>query len=208
MFELDPKDVTVVNLEIGVNIYTQLHWLAKAKDICSNILFFNPPTKRSARDVKEYKDFGFSWCAIHEQYWLKIYDKLPKSHEKIDDIIRLEKKHKKSKSLKKLGVMNLESLLDQQVLLNLNNDLMKTLEKLIIYQKELDYCEGLPEDTKSFLLHYRKAEAWAAAYLEDKNALFKKVKMEYNSIVKRYCSFNLKEELLKEAKRLLFEVKH
>ena len=206
MFALDPKDVNVVNLEVGVNVYTLPQWLATAKDICSIILYFNPPSKRSARDVKEYKGFGFSWCAMHEQFWLKIYDKLPILGEKTRDIIRLEKKHKKRGPLKKLGVTNLESLLDQAVLVKLNKNLIKTLGKLIIYQGELDDCESLPEEVKTFLLHYRKAEAWTAVYRADK-ALFKKVKLKYYSILKRYTSFNLKEELLKEAARLLFEIK-
>lgn len=205
LFALDASVVEVVNLEIGINVDTRSSWFATAKDICSNILYFNPPSKRSARDIKEYKNYGFSWCAMHEQFWLKIYDKLPKFSKKLKDILRLEKKHKKSGPLKKLGVINLQSLLDQQVLLNLNNDLIKSLEKLIIFQKELDYCKGLPDDVKTFLLHYRKAEAWASLYLADKT-MFKTVKKEYHTVLKKHCSFNLKEVLLNEAKELLFEM--
>lgn len=204
-FALDPDVVSVVNLEVGINVPTLAYWLATARKICHNILFFNPPSPCCGKDIKQYKKFGFGWCTLHDEYWIKIYDKLPKFSEKVDDIIRLEKKHKKSKPLKKLGVHTLADLLKEEVHVTLIDNLLKSLNKLIIYQGELERCDGLTEADKDFLLKYKKDEAWDIAYSEDKKRLFKEVKKTYNQLIQKYCFFDLKVLLLNEAKRLLYQ---
>ena len=204
-FALDPDTVSVVNLEVGVNVPTLAYWLANARKICYKILFFNPPSPRSEKDRIEYRNFGIGWCTMHDEYWIKIYDKLPKFSIKVDDIIRLEKKHKKSKPLKKLGVHTLADLLKEEVHMSLIDNLMNSLNKLIIYQDELEHCSGLTEADNKFLLKYKAAEEWDIVYKEDKKGLFKEVKNTYNQLIKKHCSFNLKTLLLNEAKRLLYQ---
>jgi hypothetical protein len=201
LFNLDPETVKVVNLEVGLNLYIPEAWHTTPQKIACNILYLNPRKKSSKKDTKEYEDFGFSWCSKHDQYWIKIYDKSVQNFLIQEKIIRLEKRHIKSHPLEKHGIFRMSDLLNYEVVESLSNNLVKTLNKLIIYQIELSHLSGINEDDKSFLLQYCKPEAWQEAH-KCRN-LFRSVKPRYLKLVKNHCNYDLKNEIIKEMKSLI-----
>jgi hypothetical protein len=201
LFSLDPETVKVVNLEVGINLYIPDWWHTTPQKIAANILYLNPRKKASKKNIIEFKEFGYSWCSMHNQYWIKIYDKSAQNLLLNERIIRLEKRHIKSNPLQRHGIFRMSDLLSYQVLESLSNDLVKTLKKLIIYQIELNHLATLNEDDKTFLLQYAKPEAWQEAH-KDRN-LFRSVKRKYLKLVKNHCKYNLKDEMIKELNHLI-----
>jgi hypothetical protein len=198
---LDPEMVKVVNLEVGINLYIPDWWVTTPQKIAANILYLNPRKKASKKNILEFKEFGYSWCSMHDQYWIKIYDKSIQNLLQNERIIRLEKRHIKSHPLQKHGLFRMCDLLNYEVVESLTRDLVKTLNKLIIYQIELNHLITLSEDDKTFLLQYAKPEAWQEAH-KDRN-LFRSVKRKYLNLVKRHCRYNLKSEMIKELELLI-----
>jgi hypothetical protein len=204
MFGLEPFDVRVVNLEVGINVKTLVYWDVTARKICRRILFFNPPRLTRGMNEKQYKYNGMGWISEHDNYWLKVYDKIPKyGVKKVEDLLRLEKRYIKSGPLKKLGVVSLSDLLKQEVVESLIADLFKTLDKLVIKQPEIIEAAGLSNYDNKFLLDYYCPENWDEGYQRNPKAFTSKIKNRYRKLISDHCSIDLKKEILNEAKFLL-----
>lgn len=124
-FNINPKKTKIENLEYGVNVNTIF---APKKIINENLIMWDYREPNSDLNFERTGKFK-QWSRT--QYHIKCYDKglhyqLPKN------ILRFEKRVRKSAALKNSGIVVLNDLLNFDKLIHLRDDLLTQFDKLLI----------------------------------------------------------------------------
>lgn len=177
----------LTNLEFGLNI-------AVSKDpqliIDNNLLMnkCNPPnrdTKFSGKgDYNEYQT---------DSYLIKVYNK-SKQYKLDCHILRLEIKIVKKAYLHRLGILNLEDLLNKNTLKRLYADLKSKIKGLVI----VDMFEGeiIPVQHLNRLNEYMNPNYWKRLKLTKNSKQIYKLKKDFKLLLEKYQLLETKKEIL------------
>ena len=192
-FKLHPGKVDACGLEAGVNIVLDKKLNYEARTFPQNILFING--KPREKSIIFYDNGGVGYEAMKGDFAYKCYDK--GRHYGVDsEILRIEKVYEKGKPLIKLGIRTLEDLLSPESHRRICEDVLKSFKGLMVFQPDLLTNPLLSYDEHKFVVKFSTADAWLKQ-LKENPYFFKKYKAEYNSLINKYCSYNIQEEIIK-----------
>lgn len=132
--KIKPENLIIQNLEYGLNITTSL---APARILSAHTIHYKSKSVCINRDEISGEEAKYYRWQLSE-YWIKLYDK-GLHFNKRQNLLRLEKKITKSRSLRKIGIRTLYDLLDVKLFPLLLNDLVNEWQQICV----VDYLQGL-----------------------------------------------------------------
>lgn len=148
---IDVSRTRITNLEFGINIEVPR---CPTKIIENNVIMHKHKTHSSE---ELFYGKGYMKRFEHNDYQIKIYDK-GKQYGLDKNILRFELRFKNSKCLNRLGVFNLNSLVDKNILQNLFNDLMRRFDELFII--DLDNLSQLDQQEMNDFQQFTNPNYW------------------------------------------------
>jgi hypothetical protein len=180
-FNLLPEDLHLLQLEFGLNIRPPLKTNETIRQFVCNAKGDSFGAMRS----KQGKPLGIV-CELTE-YSIKVYDK-GRQYQLPDQLLRIEQKVTCGKFIRRMGIHKLSDLQQPEVWQRLSEELLKTLQNLIIREPSIQ--ENKLSTSKRLFVHQAAtAHYWKG--LEPNQRL--KAKKRLNEIVKRYADRNLKD---------------
>ncbi|MBI9056747.1 MAG: hypothetical protein JEZ01_03140 [Labilibaculum sp.] len=181
-FNITPHQMDLKGLELGVNITT------------------THDTKQILKSCFIHCSEPFKWCNVqnngqyiqakHSQYLIKIYNKAKQYRDKgyniESEILRFEIKYRKMEKLKRLGIVNLQDLLDYK----LENFVSVLVEE---WQRILFYDFTIKSDSK-LLLKYNNPIYWQELLERKTRSSFKKHKRQLSKLILQN-SDNISEQI-------------
>ncbi|WP_372752528.1 hypothetical protein [Labilibaculum sp.] len=181
-FNIAPHQMILKGLELGVNI-TPTH-----------------DTKQILRSCFIHCSEPFKWCNVqnngeyiqakHSQYFIKIYNKAKQYRDKgyniEHELLRFEIKYRKMEKVKKLGIVNLQDLLNYK----LENFVSVLVEE---WQRILFYDSTIKSDSR-LLLKYKNPMYWQELIERSSNSSFKKHKRQLSKLINQN-SDNISEQI-------------
>lgn len=132
--KIKPENLIIQNLEYGLNIRTRL---APARILSVHTIHYKSKPVSINRDKISGEEAKYYRWQLSE-YWIKLYDKGLHFNRR-QNLLRLEKKITKSRSLHKIGIRTLYDLLDVKLFPLLLNDLVNEWQQICV----VDYLQGL-----------------------------------------------------------------
>lgn len=170
-FNIAPHQMILQGLELGVNI-------TPAYD-----------TRRILRSCFIHRSERFKWCKVqnngqyiqaeHSQYLIKIYNKAKQYRDKgcriESEILRFEIKYRKMERFKKLGIINLQDLLDYK-LENFVSVLVDEWQRVIFYDFTI-------KSESNLLPNYSNPNYWEELTERKSSSSFKKHKRQLSNLI-------------------------
>lgn len=198
-FKLRPAQVDVCGLEAGINFNIPVDWNYQARTFAKNILFINGKPREEY--ITRYDNGGIGYEASRGECAYKGYDK-GRQYKTGSEILRLEKVYAKGRPLNKLGIRTLEDLLKPENHGLICNDVLKSFKGLMVFQPELLNNPLLSNEDYKFAVKFSTSDAWQKQLKENRNT-FKNYRARYNSLINKYCDYNIQEEVLKAMASML-----
>lgn len=180
------NNTSLTNLEMGFNIR-----LINDPQLIldNNILMYD--LKNHNKDLKfqgkgDYKEF------IKSDYSLKIYNK-SKQYKLKDNTLRIELKIVKKRLLQKLGVYDLESLLDKDIIFNVFRLLWKEFDKILIIDN-FDSLE-IPIQDLERLNKYTNPNFWTRIRNDKSLKVLRRIERDFKVLIAKYNLEKTKTEL-------------
>ena len=169
-FKIKPEEARILILEYGLNILPPYE-----TELILNYLYFHKKIPFLRRDTT--KD-GYYLQVKHDNYWLKVYDKLRQYKDRYllnDDIIRIELKAKGAYIRKKFNITTLYDLMnfDQRLLLN---DLKEQFSISLFYDFTIRH------DSKR-LLNYKDKNYWSELIRGNRASAYNKHRHQLNQYI-------------------------
>lgn len=128
---LEPENLYIQNLEVGVNICTPF---APFQYLQDNLLLYSTKSFKQYHKGKDGKELGY-YC--EGSPIVKLYDK-GKQYDLPHNLMRFEIRFKKSKPLHTLGIYTLYDLVNPDVLKKLCAILSETWTNILLYESDLN----------------------------------------------------------------------
>jgi hypothetical protein len=169
-FKIKPEEARILILEYGLNILPPYE-----TELILNYLYFHKKIPFLRRDTTKE---GYYLQVKHDNYWLKVYDKLRQYKDRYllnDDIIRIELKAKGAYIRKKFNITTLYDLMnfDQRLLLN---DLKEQFSISLFYDFTIRH------DSKR-LLNYKDKNYWSELIRGNRASAYNKHRQQLNQYI-------------------------
>ena len=195
-FNIKLDEGQIINLEYGLNIPPPL--LTTEIFLRGLILHKGKPTFKDPKNHFEFKDSatGGDYKQVRrQQFYLKYYDKAKHYGLTGQQILRIETKYKKRNPLIKLGVNQLQDLLNIEILKNLHNDLLKKWNEVLFINQNIN-GKHLSKTIQNHLKDFKDKHFWIDLYKYST----KQQRQYYFSLLDDLNQFyggNIKEEVKK-----------
>lgn len=173
---LDPNQVRIANLEIGVNINTPFEVFPFLQ---KNIINYKGYRFSDYQKDKENACLGI-WCDKLSQYKIKIYDK---AHQNflINNLMRFELRYIKMQPVNKLGIKFLSDLQVLQKVERLQDKLLKAWNNLLIYDIKQ---QNIPISHATFIGQHTKH--WETMIENNKKFVYWRMLRTFKNEVAKY----------------------
>ncbi|SOU88679.1 conserved hypothetical protein [Tenacibaculum finnmarkense genomovar ulcerans] len=146
LFNCEPQQMILQNIEFGVNTTPDFN----SKLFLKGLLFHK-------NKEFEYRFNGSFAQSIHQQYYIKIYDKA-KQYGMIGNVLRVELKIVKSEYLKQLCIVSFKDI-NTTTLNNAREFLLKAFNEVVYYDYTIDK-KSLTDSQKQSLNNYSNPRYW------------------------------------------------
>ncbi|MCT4587485.1 MAG: hypothetical protein N4A71_06655 [Carboxylicivirga sp.] len=198
LFGIEAKDLKLQNLEFGV---------------CSNIGGINPAFflansvidyKTTTKEIRTHGGKGYTVLFPLNNYVVKLYDKGKQCNSDLN-LLRYEIRVKKMTHIKKLKIVTLQDINDDDKWESLQKLLLKTFDNILICTIN-EYFEMLTEDEKKMYRTYTNQQYWIKfkpirAYkqgkeLDDHRKVYYRKRNSFKSLIKKYEFDSVKKDIL------------
>lgn len=182
-FGLNPSELQLNKLEIGVNILTQQNPDSIIRCLVSNSIG-RPFSVMSSKNVHSLGSH-----LVRSEYTIKIYNK-GKQYKLPYNFLRFEFKMTSGKYLRRLGIKNLSDLLNVEIWQGLLNALIKQFDDLIFKEPSID-LKSLSPAKRIFLLSAGTSDFWREMNPKKR----KRAKLRLSKLTELHGIGNLKSEI-------------
>ncbi len=180
---INPKQMKLQNLEVGVNIRTDFD----PEKILMNLICY----KRKPFEIFSNDPF-FGKKAILNQYEIKIYDK-GKQFNLENNTLRYELKVRKMRQISNTGIVYLSDLQEKSKLKLLKSHLIKSIDHLIFSCDNID-SSRISDKQKSLILKAQNYKYWKNL----ESSVYKREKKKYEEAINKTQGINFKRFIKKE----------